>query len=228
MSASKSAGGYISAKETVLEAKKQNLSVCDYVERQWNQQGATQKVIDQIMKCGVFSIAPQNVLEIGAGTGRYTEKVIGLCNTQKYEIYETAKDWADWLSKKYDVITYDCDGKSLSFTRDKSIDILYAHGVFVYLPFLITMGYFKEIIRVMKDGGYVIFDIYSEVCMDEQTVERWLQSEHRYPCFLSAYYVCEYFKSHGHSVVRRFLNPYGMGFSEYLVFKKSYGQEASQ
>ena len=106
--------------------------------------------------------------------------------------------------------------------------LLFITLFFLYLPFLITMGYFKEIIRVIKDGGYVIFDIYSEVCMDEQTVERWLHSEHRYPCFLSANYVCEYFISHDFSIVRKFLNPHGMGFSEYLVFKKSYGQAVSQ
>ena len=42
--------GYISAKETILSAKKGNLSVGDYVEKIWDQVGEAQKAIDNMDK----------------------------------------------------------------------------------------------------------------------------------------------------------------------------------
>ncbi len=128
--------GYISANETVKSAQKEGLSVCDYVENIWNQKGATQKVIDNIEKFGVFQNKSPSICEIGTGTGRYMEKVIAKCDPSYYESYETASDWADWLQEEYSIISQPTDGFSLSSTLDNSIDIVHAHGVFVYLKFL--------------------------------------------------------------------------------------------
>jgi phospholipid N-methyltransferase len=211
--------GYIPAKETISAAKREGLSVCDYVEKLWGKQGDTQKVINQMASCGLFDVENPHVLEIGAGTGRYLEKVLEKCRPAKYEIYEIARDWAEWLQSTYPIVSHEADGMSLSQTSDHSIDILHAHGVFVYLPFLISYRYFREIWRVMKSGGSVIFDIYSEDCMDEATVEKWLSSEHDYPCFLSKGYVISLFERQGFSLVATFMNSHGEGRSEYLVFE---------
>ena len=122
---------YISAKETILNARKEGLSVCDYVEKMWNQEGETQKVIDNMEKLGAFKNINPTVCEIGAGTGRYLEKVIDKCNPARYESYETALDWAEWLEKEYNIISQKSDGYFLENTEDKSIDIIHSHGVFV-------------------------------------------------------------------------------------------------
>ncbi|MCK4904587.1 MAG: hypothetical protein KAS35_07820, partial [Candidatus Marinimicrobia bacterium] len=127
--------GYISAKETVKSAQNEGLSVCDYVEKLWNQEGETQKVLDNMVKFEVFQNANPTVCEIGAGTGRYIEKVIEKCNPKRYESYEIAADWSKWLEKEYDIISLESDGFSLKSTDDNSIDLIHAHGVFVYLPF---------------------------------------------------------------------------------------------
>lgn len=214
--------GYISAKETVDAAKRSGLSVCDYVEKIWNQQGDTQRVIDKMKELGIFNGTIKNICEIGTGTGRYLEKIIKICNPTGYESYETAKDWAEWLANKYNIIAHDADGKSLSYTKSSSIDLVHAHGVFIYLPFLSSYRYFQEIVRVTNDNGYVTFDIYSEDCFDDDTVNHWLQSDHNYPCFLSKQYVKYFFVKRGFSLIGDFFNRYGEGKSHYLVFKKRF------
>jgi hypothetical protein len=210
--------GYISAKETVSAAEREGLSVCDYVEKLWNKSGDTQRVIDQMASCGVFETKEPHVLEIGTGTGRYLEKVLAKCKPTKYESYETARDWAEWLQARYPIVSHEADGVSLRQTRAHSIDLLHAHGVFVYLPFLVSYRYWKEIWRVMKSGSFVVFDIICEDCLDERTVEKWLISEHNYPCFLSKDYVVSLFGKHGFALFKTFTNRYGEGQSLYLVF----------
>jgi hypothetical protein len=213
--------GYISAKETVSAAERNGLSVCDYVEKLWYQQGDTQRVIDQISSCGIFRAENINIVEIGTGTGRYLEKVLGKCNPEKYESYETARDWSEWLQSKYQIVSHNADGVSLKQTSSYSVDLLHAHGVFVYLPFLVSYRYWIETWRVMRNDGIVVFDIYSEDCLEERTVEKWLNSEHTYPCFLSKEYVISLFAKHGFSLIKTFMHPHGKGQSEYLMFVRS-------
>ena len=218
---------YKSARETVSAAEREGLSVCDYVEKLWDQQGDTQRVIDQMASCGVFKAKDPNVLEIGAGTGRYLEKALAKCRPAKYESYETARDWAEWLQSRYPIVSHEADGVSLRQTPAHSVDLLHAHGVFVYLPFLVSYGYWKEMWRVVKSGGSVVFDIYSEDFLDELTVEKWLTSEYTYPCFLSKDYVVSLFGKHGFSLLKTFTNRHGKGQSEYLVFVRNAAQQGA-
>lgn len=213
--------GYISAKKTVAGAKLEGLSICDYIEALWNNKGGTQFVIDQISECGIFANQSPNVVEIGAGTGRYMEKVLLACEPNLYESYETAKDWANYLQEAFPIISHPADGLSLRFTSEKSVDLIHAHGVFVYLPFLVSYRYWKEIWRIAKIGGFVVFDIFSEDCLQKGLIEKWLESEHSYPCFLSKDFTVSLFTAHGFALVKTFTHRYGEGKSEYLVFVRN-------
>lgn len=211
--------GYIDARETIRLSRQEKISVCDYLEREWGQQGDTQKIIEKISAYN-FLVDGVKILEIGSGSGRYLEKTLEIVKVGRYESYEPAKDWADYLQEKYPIVSRNSDGLSLKDTPDESIDYLHAHGVFVYLPFLVSWRYFKEIWRVLKQGGGVVFDIYSEDCMTESAVNVWLESGNKYPCFLSKPYVTSVFESHGFSLIDAFRHPHGSGESEYLVFKR--------
>jgi hypothetical protein len=138
----------------------------------------------------------------------------------KYEIYETANDWNEWLRAQYPVIAHDADGCSLNQTQSSGVDLVHAHGVFVYLPFLTSYNYFKEIWRVAGPGSYIVFDIMSERCFDEATTEKWLASPHRYACFLSKAYVVNLFDRNGFVLLGSYTENWGAGISEYLVLKR--------
>lgn len=212
--------GYISAVETVSAAKKEGLSVCDYVEKSWGQKGCTQSVIEQMESCGVFTVDNPSVLEIGTGTGRYLEKTIEKCTPSKYESYETAEDWAEWLQANYPIISHRADGMTLAQTSSLSVDILQAHGVFVYLPFLVSYRYWKEMWRVVRGGGYVVFDVMSESCFDDKEAEKWLSTESIYPTFVPSEYLISVFGKQGFSLINRFYTSYSVGKSEYFIFRR--------
>lgn len=213
--------GYLSAKETIDKAKEKGLSVGDYLENIWNQQGDTQRVIDNMAQLEVFTKSIRAVCEIGTGCGRYLEKIIEICNLEVYESYEPDKGWAEWLACEYNIISRDCDGKSLMHTKPATVDIVHAHGVFVYLNFLTTYRYFLEIVRVVKPNGWCVFDIMTEECFDDKTVNKWLESDHNYPCFLSKAYVMQFFERRGLNLVGDFFNRYGAGKSHYMVFRNA-------
>ncbi len=213
--------GYISAKKTVKNAQKEGLSVCDYVEKMWNQEGETQKVIDNMEKLGVFQNANPTICEIGAGTGRYIEKVVEKCNPKRYESYETAKDWTDWLKKEYDIISQDSDGFSLKNTDDNSIDLIHSHGVFVYLPFFDSLRYFKEIDRVASENSIIVFDCITEDCLDKKSLNKWLKSDYNFPRILPEKYISDFFPSNKYNLIGNFFIPYGQGNSKYFVFKRT-------
>jgi hypothetical protein len=213
-------GGYILANDTVKAAKADGLSVCDYVEKLWNQVGETQKVIYKMKDFGAFEFDNPAVCEIGAGTGRYMEKVIENCNPSRYESYETASDWAEWLQKEYPIISQPTDGFSLNHTVDNSMDLIHAHGVFVYIKFLDSIRYFNEMIRTTKPDGLIIFDCYTEDCMDDKTLKKWLLSKHNFPTVLANDYIVNYFKKRNFRFLGNFFNVHGQGKSKYFIFKK--------
>jgi len=141
--------GYISAKKIIENAQKNGLSICDYIEKEWNESGKAQEVIDQLNNLKIFKNA-KNICEIGAGTGIYLEKTLKVCDFISYESYEPAKDWANYLKQTYPIISYSANGINLNQTKNNSIDLILAHGVFVYLPFLTSYSYFTEMVRVIK------------------------------------------------------------------------------
>lgn len=219
--------GYISGEETIKAAKASNLSVNDYIVKVYGWPDfkvVPEKVIEKMREFGVFNktISSINICEIGPGSGRFTEEILKVGQPASYEIYETSQDWANWLAEEYNVTVRNGDGETLSYTESASIDLLHAHAIFVYLPFLTAYRYFQEAARVTKAGGFVVFDILSEACFNDQTLEKWLESSDRYPVLLPKSHVTEFFTSQGFCLLGDFLDigKVGLGKSHYLFFKK--------
>lgn len=208
-------GKYIPAAKTVADAERAGLSVCDHVERMWGMEGCTARIIDRMAVSGAFRDGAR-IVEIGTGTGRYLEKTLERCISASYHSYELDTGWARWLARTYPITSCPTDGASLASTE--AADLIHAHGVFVYLPFLTTTRYFAEIWRVAAPGAVVAFDCFTEDCMTEAHVARWLASAHDFPCILPRDYVVGLFADHGFTLRDTFTSPYGEGESRYLVF----------
>jgi hypothetical protein len=205
---------------TRKEAMKAGLSVGDYIDVKFHVPGATQATIDQLEALGIFNEKVRSVCEIGPGSGRYLEKVQRLCAPCSYHIYETDHEWSDWLVQTYHVTPHDADGTSLRDTISESVNLIHAHKVFVYLPFVVTCGYLNEMIRVTRSGGRMVFDIVSENCMPDATVEKWIASGVYYPCMMPREFVIDFFAKRQCSLQSSFFAPMMPGYSEYLVFAK--------
>ena len=215
----KKVGGYIDCLSTVSAAREEGLSICEYVESLWGQKGETDRIIDHMQRIGCFKII-NTVCEIGPGTGRYLQKILDIAKSDKYLIYETAEDWAIWLSKELHVQRREADGKTLHFEPDCSCDLVHAHGVFVYLKFLQSFKYFKEMIRVCRPGGYIVFDFYSEQSFGTNMINRWLKTGDDWPEVISHAKVKAFFKQFGAQFVAEFTAKYSHGYSTYHVYQK--------
>jgi|MudIll2142460700_1097286.scaffolds.fasta_scaffold17467_2 hypothetical protein len=214
---------YIPFKETIAGANLSGQSVGDYIDSKYQAPGATQETIDKMVELGVFQDKIERICEIGPGSGRYLEKTLKICKPVYYEIYETAADWAQWLVKNYEVIHQPTDGVTLSLTPSRSIDLIHAHRVFSSTTFLATSSYFLEMIRVVREGGKIVFDILDEDCMDTNTLRMWLDASipnGLYPSFLAKGYALDIFYDHGFSLMGDFFITMKPGRTHYFVFSQ--------
>ena len=214
-------GQPISDEQAIAEAQRRGISAGLYLEELFGKIGRAQRIIDRMKTVGALSEDLSVVCEIGPGSGLYIEKVLGIASPDRYEIYEIARNRAKFLAREHPVISQPTDGCTLTHTPSATVQLVHAHGVFVALQFLTSYSYFKEIVRVTAPEGYAVFDIISEDCLDEDTVDLWLNSNLRYPSFLSKKYVIDFFNQHGFHLVDDFKLPLLVqGDSCYLVFKR--------
>lgn len=209
---------FLPLEETLQKAKSEGLTVSDYVDKAHNEPGATQRHFDRLVDLGVFEGGVDRVCEIGPGTGRYLERTIKACHPKQYEVYETARDWASWLEQSYPLVVHPADGQSLKYTLSGSIDVVMANKVFVYVPFLTTCRYWQEMVRVVRQGGKVVFDIVTEACMDETTLGKWLASGMVYPSIMPKQYAVDFFVSRGFRLMDSIFVPMRPGRTECMVF----------
>jgi hypothetical protein len=204
-------GDYIPAAETVAAAKAAGQTVEEYVEILWNGVGATAGIVERMRRAGALE-PTDTVVEIGPGTGRYLARVRDIVHPRRHVIYETAPDWRAYLIAEYGVESPDANGETLPGVE--SAGLIHAHGVFVYTPFLVTASYLAEMERA--GTGWLVFDFYDG--MDDETIDRWLATEHRYPVVLSREWVLSRLPSF--ELCDEWTGPHGQGVSRYLILRR--------
>lgn len=215
---------YIPLEATLKAAADSGLSVGDYIDAVMNKTpGATQATIDGMARLGVFEKKGGTVVEIGPGSGRYLEKVIKACAPSRYEIYETSRPWAEYLVRTRGVIWQPTGGFALESTASSSVDLVHAQKVFNSINFMPTCCLWTEMVRVTRPGGYCVFDLMTERCLDPATIATWAASGVRagsYPAAMPRDPAVAFFEAAGFSLVGSFIGPLGPGTTEVLVFRK--------
>jgi hypothetical protein len=77
--------------------------------------------------------------------------------------------------------------------------------------------------RVVKEGGKIVFDITTEDCMDNANLEKWLAAGFHsspYPSFMSKRYTLDLFQERGFILVGNFHIINKPGVTEYYIFTK--------
>lgn len=220
--------GYIDAEETIREARKTHLSVCEYLESRETDQrkhGRRDRIIEAMIQRGLIE-KYDAVLEIGAGTGMYLENVLEFAQPKRYEVYETNAGWVRYLREAFGsrsncyFIFQPTDGTTLKETATASCDLVHAHAVFVYIPLLQVLGYIKEAARVCRPGGHVVFDCLLDCSFDRHDAEAWLAGPWRFPVLIPESLLLDFAGSYGLELTDRFQEIYGSSFSDYLIFRK--------
>ncbi|WP_018533731.1 methyltransferase domain-containing protein [Streptomyces sp. HmicA12] len=216
---------FIPFEATMRAARAAGLSVGDHIDAVMNgTPGATQSTIDELRALGVFAAGPDTVLEIGPGSGRYLEKTLKECSPGRYEIYETAEPWANYLVETFGVVAQPTKGSSLAATPDSSVDLVQAHKVFNTVTFLCASRYFFEMARVTRPGGRIVFDVMTETCLDPAAVRTWATQggagHDSFPAAMPRTTCVDLFKTLGCGLEAGFRAPLGVGSTEVLVFAK--------
>jgi SAM-dependent methyltransferase len=224
--------GFVDAKSTIAAARQKGLSVCEYreaLEDDPRKKGRRDLIISKLKDAGLLD-GISTVCEIGAGTGQYLEKVMALAQLETYEVYETDPGWVKFLESEYGwrngctLICRPADGKTLRYTPSGSIDLVHAHGVFVYLPLLQTMEYLKECMRVLRPGGHIVFDVYLDTTFSSlPVVEQWLAGPHRFPVVIPGKLLEDFACIYGLRTVEAFSMIHGSGTVDYLIWQKAAG-----
>lgn len=210
---------FIPARKTIAAARSAGMSVGDYIDRENALPGATADSVKQIIKLGDLHEPVECVCEIGPGSGRYAEKVIEELHPGRYEAYETAADWLPHLRTLPNVTTMLCDGHTLAPTPSRSVDLVHANKVFVYLPFASVAGYLKEMARVVRPGGTVAFDVVTENCLDDDTVASWVDAGGSIFLPVPRGWVLEFMQKLGLAFEGSWLAPMAAARTELLVFR---------
>ena len=217
---------FIPFEPTMRASRAAGLSVGDYIDEVMNgTPGATRSTVDELRTLGVFAAMPDTVLEIGPGSGRYLEKTLKECSPTRYEIYETAQPWADYLVDTFGVVAQPVTGFGLDATPDNSVDLVQAHKVFNTLTFLGACRYFFEMARVTRPGGRIVFDVMTETCLDPETMRVWAtkggSGHDSFPAAMPRRTCVDLFATLGFSLEAGFLAPLGVASTEVLVFKQT-------
>ena len=211
---------FISARKTIAAAQKAGLPLGAYIDQTYSQPGTTPNTVKAMLELAGLRDNCERVCEIGPGSGRYAEEVIAAVHPAAYEIYETAKDWLPSLRKLPNAVIRECDGHTLASTASASVDLIHAHKVFVYLQFFATAGYLEEMARVVRPGGAIAFDIVTEGCLDDKTIEEWTRRGSIYHP-VSRVWTVEFLQRRGLTLCGSYFAPLTPpGTTELLVFRR--------
>lgn len=220
-------GNFIPLEPTVDAARAAGMTVGDYVENVMNGvPGTSRTTIDAMTAAGVFDDVLGNTLEIGPGTGRYLSKTLSHVPASSYEIYETSVPWRDYLLQEYGVIPRETDGYHLGATPDSSVHLAQAHKVFSTIPFMATCSYWAELVRVVRPGGWVVFDLMTEDCLGAAQTSTWAASGIRngsFPAAMPIRAAVSFFAAAGYSLVNSdLIIPMPPGLTQVLMFRRDH------
>lgn len=119
--------------------------------------------LDKLLGALGVAVGPQDeVLEIGCGVGRLTRVLASRgASVRALDVSQRMLDKAAELNPELPNVEWILgDGSSLGGVASSSVDVCVSHVVFQHIPDpAITLGYVREIGRVLRPGGWAAFQV---------------------------------------------------------------------
>lgn len=151
--------------EYLKEAEKLNLDVNDYLDDHlgWVK---PLPVLEEVVFPYLEKIKPEKILELGPGTGRWTRHIIKKASEidcSEFDLVDRSQWITDFLKSYFANVNFvhpfKNNGMKLPFSENY-FDFIFSQGVFIELKPSFVLNYAKEFSRVLKPGGYCIFDYF--------------------------------------------------------------------
>ena len=151
--------GYLGGDE-IDQGERLGKELWDYLEVKWNCVGYHQMIAEKL--CYPYLDNSSIVVEIGTGAGLLASKIIHRFPKITYYSLEPNKDLNKYLKKHFpkNLREVALSGFNLKGIDTSSIDFVLAYGVFTYLDTAAIILYCKDAVRVLREGGYLLFDIF--------------------------------------------------------------------
>jgi SAM-dependent methyltransferase len=216
---------FLPARQTIKRAAAAGLSVGDYLDSYSAEPGATAETVEVMLTASGLTEAAEvrKVLEIGPGSGRYTRRVMSALRPRTYDVYETAPDWVRYLRGEFPGLTFlPADGHTLAATGSSTVDLVHAHKLLCYIPYVTAVCYLEEMARVVRPGGTVAFDIITDDCMDTPMTKAWLAEPSRGAIYSVAPrdWVLDFMAERELELAGSHFVPLSGGRTELLVFRR--------
>lgn len=127
----------------------------------------------------IDEIKPKKIAEIGgawcATLGFFAERYA----PDTYYNFEIDQVYAEYSQERYGAIPMKADGETLYGVPSGEMDLVVANNVLFFSPLLKTYSYFKEMDRVLRKGGMVLFNVILMESVSEKYLDFVL--EDRFP-----------------------------------------------
>jgi SAM-dependent methyltransferase len=196
--------GYINANEVIRGAAAAGTDVDTYIEAHFGWKGFNRQAEDaaeRLVAAGALSSSTRRVLEIGSGSGRHLKAIKRRFPDVALTAYEADPAWRAFLRGQYGAETPEVQGELLAGTESGSVDLVISEVTLVYLPFLSVVSYWNESARVLRPGGFLHFNVFTEQSFTPEKLAYWMSTTHRYPAIMPRDFLVKLLGDRGFSLV---------------------------
>lgn len=131
----------------------------------------THRVLTTLINDEDFDRPPERICEIGGAWGATIKYLSARFGPSEYQNYEIDAAYARWAEEQLGARAMPVDGETLSATEDGSVDLAIANNVLFFMPPIKAWSYLREMARVTRRGGLVLFNALVADRCSEQALE---------------------------------------------------------
>ena len=158
-------------KDEIEFCKRRNIDISERFERLFD---ITDRLLWELLPDDLFPEPPRRICEIGGGWGSTIKHLKERFSPDIYYNYDLDQAFAQLAADKFGITNMPVDGETLRGTESDSIDLVIANNVFLFVPPVKVWSYLREMKRVVRKGGLVVFNAVQSGQLSERDLDHYL------------------------------------------------------